>query len=201
MKLFRAIPANPGQTNASLVVEGQLTRRIPRNVPYVVDNVWEYLRPTAAPSRRHAAYASPTPELALKNASSRFGAAYEVWEVDLGMEDTVVVCSVSDAREHKDIERVPAALLQSIGRFLGTEGFDVNKKFAPLYLPGLNEEDLRRFFAGYPDLLAQALAASTFWQDARILTFTELARAPEIAESAEIFFNARNGYRMRRTLS
>jgi len=62
MKLFRA-------TSESRIDEAQKYRRagtirIPSSVPYVVDNLWEWLRPVGMPSLRHAVYASPAPELA-----------------------------------------------------------------------------------------------------------------------------------------
>ncbi len=67
--LFRALP----ESRLAQTTDGykrQTTLRIPSNFPYFVDNIWEWLRPAPMPSRRHAVYASPTPELALENASA-----------------------------------------------------------------------------------------------------------------------------------
>lgn len=67
VSMFRAVPRDrwdPTQRHVR-----QVTRRTPGNVPYLVDNLWEYLRSENFPSRRHAVYASPTPELALANAT------------------------------------------------------------------------------------------------------------------------------------
>ena len=70
MELFRAIPSSQ-LVAAEKGFRRQSTIRVPSNVPYVVDNLWESLRPKNMPSRRHAIYASPTPELALQNASAQ----------------------------------------------------------------------------------------------------------------------------------
>jgi hypothetical protein len=67
MPLYRAVPRE--NFNPDVIGRAHATRRVPSNVPFVVDNLWEYLRPEHLPSRRHAIYASPTPELALQNAS------------------------------------------------------------------------------------------------------------------------------------
>jgi hypothetical protein len=197
MKLFRAIPQSAEHIDGCLITKTRASRRIPRHVPYVVDNVWEYLRPPSAPSRRHSAYASPTPELALRNASSQFGTINVVWEIELPATDTVVICSTSDAKYHADVKRVPAALLSSIEGILGAKSFQFTQLFAPIYLPGVTKEDLQPLFDARPEVLAQARNIASFWNDAHILTFAELALSPTIAESSEIFFDSRNGYRLR----
>lgn len=83
--------------------------RIPSNVPYVVDNLWEWLRPEDMPSRRHAIYASPTPELALANASAALapGEIYVACRVIVAPAHIrVAQLAVRDAREHPDIRTV-----------------------------------------------------------------------------------------------
>jgi hypothetical protein len=37
----------------------QTTRRPPGNIPYIVDNLWEWMRPDSFPCRRHSVFASP----------------------------------------------------------------------------------------------------------------------------------------------
>ena len=55
--LYRA-----GSESKSERVFPQNTYRPPTNVPYVVDNLWEWARPAALPSRRTAIFASPNPD-------------------------------------------------------------------------------------------------------------------------------------------
>lgn len=52
-------------------IEDRDTRRPPSNVPYVVDNLWEWARPDrpeAYPDRRKSKFASPKPDQALRSA-------------------------------------------------------------------------------------------------------------------------------------
>ena len=62
------------------IIPAATTSRPPGNVPYYVDNIWEWLRPEGAPSRRKAAFASPTPELAAAGAQ---GNVADAWCVEL----------------------------------------------------------------------------------------------------------------------
>lgn len=43
------------------VYSEQKTKRVPNNVPHIIDNLWEMFRTEEFPSRRFSAYASPTP--------------------------------------------------------------------------------------------------------------------------------------------
>lgn len=199
MKLYRAIIDTASHVDGALIQETRASRRIPRNVPYVVDNVWEYLRPGNAPSRRHAAYASPTPELAGSNASSPWGSSYNVWEVELEPQDVIAICPVSDAKHHADVRRVPAALMELLEPTLGAADFETNREYSPLFMPAAAGADLTCFFKTHTELAAKARAASSFWQEAKVLTFEQLLQAPQLAESAEIFFDARKGFRVRAT--
>lgn len=45
------------------------SKRAPSNISYLVDNIWEWLRPDNKPSRRTAVYASPQKSLASKYAT------------------------------------------------------------------------------------------------------------------------------------
>jgi len=200
MKLYRAVPLRESSEQAVETLEegGFTTRRIPKNIPYLVDNVWEFLRPRGAPSRRHAAYASPTPELALQNASSAPGKTYEVCEVVLRPEAMLVVCSVSDERLHADVRQLPIELLAVLGEALSTGPVAQNLGLAPLFMPAVPAEDLRAFFGRHPNLAERCRMVSRFWNDACLLTLGDLGRAPGNAGDAEIFFDARRRYQLKR---
>ena len=77
-------------------------RRTPQNVPYVVDNLWEWARPDGMPSRRGCAYASPTPELARENAGNGPLDVFQL--VDIAPDSILVQIPPSDAKRHSDIE-------------------------------------------------------------------------------------------------
>jgi hypothetical protein len=54
------------------------TMRKPSNVPFIVDNLWEWSRPKDMPSRRLSVYASPTPELARELGGAANGEIFTV---------------------------------------------------------------------------------------------------------------------------
>ena len=145
MKLYRAIPTTSYPITIKNV-PGVSTRRIPSNVPYLVDNVWEYLRPHHAPSRRNCAYASLSPELALKNASSHTENGFTVWEVMMPSTQNIVIYSVSDAREHPDIKNVPYELMKNLKPFIESKSVFAYEFLAPIFLPVVPHDDLLAFF-------------------------------------------------------
>jgi hypothetical protein len=108
MELFRAIPSSR-LADADKGFRGHSTIRIPSNAPYVVDNLWEFLRPKSMPSRRHAIYASPTPEFALQNASAALsdGDEYVACRVVVDPQKIrIAQLQVTDARYHSDIRLI-----------------------------------------------------------------------------------------------
>ncbi len=146
--------------------------RIPANIPYVVDNIWEYLRPENMPSRRHSVYASPTPELALKNAS---GIAvdreeYVVCEIIYKSSDLKIAqLEVSDAREHPDITRLSKRVNSFIRNTYIDADWDLRRKLAPLLTPALRRSELQEIMDAYGplnNLITDAKGESTIWTEA-----------------------------------
>lgn len=169
MKMYRAVAKQGFVENK--VYEGQSTKRIPSNVPYIVDNIWEWCRPENAPSRRHAVYASPTPELALQNASSVGFNPDDYLVCELVFTDPNVKLAhliIKDAREHDDISRI----MRHVNSYFG-KGFSdlplVDKvKHAPLYLPSVDKQDLEAYFQSLNDnyeLANSIKIISKFWSD------------------------------------
>lgn len=169
MKMYRAVPKTGFVENK--VYEGQTTKRLPSNVPYIVDNIWEWCRPSDAPSRRHAVYASPTAELALQNASAVGFNKDDYFICQLVFTDPNIKLAhliIKDAREHDDISRIMRHVNKYFGKdFSGLSIVD-KSKHAPLYLPSVNKEDLEEYFQSLGDNyeLAQSLKLVTqFWSD------------------------------------
>lgn len=144
-------------------------RRLPSNIPYLVDNLWEFARPDTKPSRRHAIYASPTIELALKNASAAGAdrANYIVCELVFETPPPMMQLSVKDAREHDDLPNLQRAVNGMLGRW--SENDLVNKlDLAPLFLPGVSKQELAIAIEDQPQLKEIVLQASklvTLWND------------------------------------
>ena len=110
--------------------------RLPVNVPYVVDNLWEHLRPETMPSRRHAVYASPTPQQALGSGTK---ADLVVSELCFSGEIKLAQLQVADATDHPDIRAIGKAMQGWIDAFAAAGG--ERDALAPLFLPGSTKAD------------------------------------------------------------
>lgn len=168
--MFRAVPRDrwdPSHRHAR-----QTTRRTPGNVPYLVDNLWEYLRPENLPSRRHAVYASPTPELALANATGtgQRRDAFVVTRVVVQGEVRQVQLPCSDARHHPDVTTLPRAVLAALGNGWTDLPASAKAHAALLYTPGVTREELAAA-AQRCDATMRALDCAeqraTLWADAQ----------------------------------
>ena len=140
--LYRAVPRDG--FDAAKIYTRQATPRAPSNVPYVVDNLWEYLRPEVMPSRRHAVYASPTPELALQNASSAGvdRSEYVVCEVHIQGTYRMAQLAVVDARHHTDVYALPKAIIAALGRDFGLLPCALRHCVGPLFMPYLGASEM-----------------------------------------------------------
>lgn len=175
------------------------TRRAPANVPYLVDNLWEWMRPEGYPSRRHAAYASPTPELALQGASVTPANRHEfvMTTVEFAGQFVMAQSNKSDARHHEDVKRLPQALIEALG---GPQWINApmaaKAAAAILFAPSLTREEVDTALDQLPDAdrVEDALrAASSFWADAQLITGPDV---PLTCPAGELFFEAFDGYRL-----
>jgi hypothetical protein len=192
MKMYRAVPK--ADFDPSKTYKASASRRAPSNVPYLVDNVWEFLRPDHAPSRRHSTYASPTPELALANASA-VGAdpsLYVVCEIVANVSDLCLAhLQVTDARLHEDIGRIVRYVAKAHGGHFTNMPLEQKAAHAALYLPGVSADELRAYFnltLHGQDLMRELKKRSTFWRDA--------SYSPQ-SHNGELFFELKTGGRYR----
>lgn len=167
MQFFRAIPTVDVDLHTRHV--RYETRRLPSNIPYFVDNLWEWLRPAGSPSRRHAVYASPTPALALKNASAGYLGKkdYSVLELKFAHAPLVHQLKVEDARDHPDIVAFQKLLQRCLGRSFGGAPLLEKMSLAPLFIPGVAAAELQEAATrseALQGILDQAKQVSTFWQ-------------------------------------
>jgi hypothetical protein len=188
MKMYRAVPI--AGFDSAKQFSAPTTRRTPSNVPYLVDNVWDALRPDHAPSRRFAAYASPTPELALVNASAAGSdpSLYVACEIVFKGTDIVLAhLKETDARFHPDIGRFVRKVAEVQGANFGSMSLELKAAHAALYLPGVSKFELFAYFCSTSqaqDLRRQLQDLSTFWKDA--------SYEPQ-PHNGELFFELRNG--------
>ena len=108
--IYRSVRPKPGMTEKRQ--EYRTTLRPPGNVPYIVDNLWEWKRPNNYPNRRHSFCASPTPELALKAAKG--GTVYTV-----EFKGRYKLCQVKgywDSKKHPDCKELRKLLFDIFGQ-------------------------------------------------------------------------------------
>lgn len=91
----------------TLQVTALETMRPPGNVPYFVDNIWEWLHPKDMPTRRLAAFASPAADVA---ANAIGGSLDDVYHVELLDAQSALQLVQSknprDAKYHADIKNL-----------------------------------------------------------------------------------------------
>jgi len=181
MEIFRAVPRK------GFVADRVHTRyhssRLPGNVSYLADNVWELTRPSSLPSRRHAVYASPTPQLALEGASADLLTQAEYLPCRVIFNKPVLrifQLSVRDARFHRDRRQ-----LQNLAneRLKNVPNLESKRALAPLFPPGVTSAELSAAMqsdAGLRALAEDLAAAVTMWSD------------PPNANEGEIIFELDN---------
>lgn len=173
IKIYRAVPKEGFEEDK--IYKAQITRRTPSNVPYLVDNIWEFLRPANYPSRRFAAYASPTKELALENASSvgHNKDDYFVLEVIFNQNDVKLAhIAISDARYHADISKIMRHVIFHLGKDFSNMSLNEKARHAALFIPSVSKEELENYFKSSEhgiQLAHELRKLSTFWKEAALV--------------------------------
>lgn len=145
------------------------SQRLPGNVPYLIDNLWEFARPQGKPSRRYAVYASPTVELALAGAHPGGPSPnqYLACRVVFRNEPQIFQLSVPDARHHPDVKRLQRLVHDRMANW-GGRNLDSKLGLAPLFMPGTTREELSAAMKNNSELrniVEEAAAAVTMWRD------------------------------------
>lgn len=178
MKIFRAVP------HAGFNPEREYRRhpgtRMPANVPYLVDNLWEFTRPDDMPSRRKSVYASPTAALALDGAAGvmRPKDGFVACRVECRSAPKTFQLSVADARYHPDVKKLQKAVHDKLAGSVPV-GLDEKLALAPLFVPGMTRDELQAAMegnAGLRELVIELAALVAVWKD-----------TPNLAEG-ELFF-------------
>lgn len=172
----------------SLIVQPVTTSRAPGNVPYLIDNLWEWLRPADYASRRTAAFASPTAELAAAGAS---GSVQDAWGLEVldGQPAFQITRgkNPADARHHEDIRRLQRLVVSDSLR-AAWWGLPVGQRGpeATLFLPCVTKSEMDEAIAASTILDGELIRkASTFWAD--VTAFD--AALPPPHPTGEIFFS------------
>ena len=180
MEFFRAVPRaslDPGKRH-----RWNADRRMPSNIPFFIDNLWEVFRPAGMPSRRHSVYASPTPALAMENASAGNlqRDQYIACRIRFDYPPRVVQLNVTDARFHPDVKALQGLIRKHLGREWSKSRFIDKAGLAALFLPVVSAVELRESASMIPalkDIIGDAEELVTIWQS-----------RPEPGSDGELFF-------------
>lgn len=166
MKVYRAERAG---ADGEVTKRRHSTKRAPLNVPYLVDNLWEWTRPDGYPNRRFSIFAAPSREVAAESAY----VADTIYEVCSLVPSTALIAQipgVKDARYHPDCKTLPRKLLELLGREKWTEkGLEEKRVLAPLWAPALLKEEVESLMP--PEICEEMKKAVTLWKDVVLLPF------------------------------
>lgn len=195
VKFYRAVEEKKG--DEELFCPYKDTMRAPGNVPYIVDNLWEWSRPEGFPCRRHAAYASPSPQLALQSGPE----GGKIYLIEFFGEVKIAqLKGFSDSKEHPDCKLLKKTLINLLKE--STEDWwldwDLEKKkeFGQLWMPCLRKREVEHLFANVPELhniRSQISSAITYWNDVELIDVDQES-FPD--KEGEIFFEAKGGYQL-----
>jgi hypothetical protein len=188
------------------------TDRWPGNVPFLVDNLWEWHRALqfgSYPSRRQSVFAHARRKLSEEYAADNPGDGMTVYRVILV--DAFKLCQLHnhlrDARDHPDCKNLPAL----VKRVLSEQGLTADGGWAAaatptdrqqvgrLWTPGLTAGEVQTLAgqnAEVQRLLETVEPAITFWRTVRFVDETTCGSGPwfsVLSGDGEIFFDPTGG--------
>jgi len=195
MKLYRSI--NVENANFKRDYNFRDTMRPPGNIPYIVDNLWEWKRPEEFPNRRFSAYTSPNPELALKLGPEN-GTIFEIQFT--GVYKIAQLTQYTDSKFHPECKtlknKIINLLKQETGEWWLNWDNKKKQKISPLWMPCLRKNEVEDLFNTVPYLQSikkQVKSFIAYWDNVNLVDFGEGILSDL---EGEIFFEARGGYRL-----
>ena len=161
------------------------TRRPPSNVPYVVDNLWEWTRPEAYPDRRRSKFASPDYEQALRSRDLPTSQVQSVFRLEFVGKPVVAQLSarneegelIGDAKNHPDCKKLRKLLIDKLdgGKnrfFWPSQAMAEKHPASQLFQPCLTAEEVGRLFDNVDELRPhkdEIWRQVTYWDDLELI--------------------------------
>lgn len=189
MSLFRSISSS---VNTDKLNVKKKTARVPSNVSYLVDNLWEWKRPDNCPNRRYSVYASPSIDLAQQFGGTGDGVVYEV---ELTGKCLIAQTRIEDARDHPETKTLPKLLLKLLGQDWVDSALKNKNELGQLWIPCLSKGEVDALLQtpSYSHIRESIWENITYWDDATI--FNESDKLPK--NNGEVFFEPIDGYYLR----
>ncbi len=194
MTIYRSIKVEHGQCKREYPYRD--TMRPPENIPYIVDNLWEWKRPEKYPNRRFSAYGSPSHALAFESGPENG----TVFKVEFPGEYKIAQLShYADSKFHPECRTLKKNLInllkQETGEWWINWDLALKQQIAPLWMPCLKKNEVESLFKepllqNIKDKIAPLI---TYWNDVILIDVNDVERRDE---DGEIFFEAKGGYRL-----
>jgi len=172
------------------------TMRPPGNIPYVVDNLWEWARPAGYPNRRFAAFASPTIELA----TEAFGANCSVYKVEFNNnKNEKKICQLiraekkQDSKFHHECKMLKKLMIKNLGNDWFSKDIREKGKISALWMPCMRKKDIESVFqnsALLKSMRDEIFNSINYWKD--VVLIKNSNEIPD--DKGEIFFEYSDGY-------
>jgi hypothetical protein len=185
--MVRDVPAlfRASGSPAPEVLKPASTLRPPSNVPYLVDNLWEWSRPPEFPSRRSACFASATAEAAL-NSQNPAQESFVHRLVGLPPDWLIAQHAFEDAKFDLDVRGLQAYVRQALSWEWFGKSIDQKQPEALLFCPTLAGDEVQRTIEYSEFLDADELKARvTFWTRVKLLRFG----TDQLSLKGEVFFS------------
>ena len=150
-------------------------------MPYVVDNIWEWLRPEKFPSRRSSVFFIP--------ARPSGSIDYAPYSIELDKGTVCQLVGLNDSIQHADC----ISLRRALHQFLGPTSFleDVEtKRSLGVFLPSLTADECRRELTRIDvsgELAEMLRSTSTYWGAVRQVRVED-----QVSPVGEIFADFRS---------
>jgi hypothetical protein len=176
-------------------VPGQLHRvgramRPPIYVPNLVDNLWEWLRPSEFPNRRSSVFASPSKQLAQQEGPDH-GMVCRV-----NLSGDYKMCQLkgySNSNKHPECVALPIFLYERLGEDWINDAMERKSDAGRLWLPCVRKEEVDRLFAEVETLRGLRAELSDrirYWSDVVLVD----PQFPCLDPEGEVFFTTSEGY-------
>jgi hypothetical protein len=166
----------------------QTIARAPANVPYLVDNLWEWKRPLQFPCRRFSVFASPTPEMALKTGP----AGGRACRLELSGEFVIAQIRARESKKHTECGTLRKLLFSLLGQSWLEDSLEAKLDAGRLFIPCLSAAEVEHIFSRGPlrNFKDNMWRAIRYWEEATLIEGTE----SQLNSGGEVFFEA-DGWR------
>jgi len=180
------------------LIKPHSTMRPPGNIPYIVDNLWEWVRPSEYANRRMSAFASPTPELA----AAAYDSDCHVYKVEFPENSSFKICQLirpdqnQDSKFHDECKSLKKKIIKYISSKWFDNDLEMKQRSSCLWMPCLKKEETETIlseFDGLNNIKEELYNSIKYWDD--VVLLDRLSVVPN--NQGEIFFEYPDGFFLR----